>query len=83
MDTFIRFGDLAHPRLGRSALRVERSIAGRRIGDREEEFPGFGGHGDTGAGGEAVLLEPVTGEAEVWGPGSRRFGRGCWGGRGW
>lgn len=34
------------------------------MGDRENEFPVFGDQGDAGAGGEAVLLEPVAGEAE-------------------
>jgi hypothetical protein len=52
--------------VGALRLRVERSGARRRGGDREDEFPGFGGDGDAGAGGEAVLLEPAAGEAEVW-----------------
>jgi hypothetical protein len=51
---------------GALRLRGERSRLGWWGGDREDEFPVFGGDGDTRAGGEAVLLEPAAGEAEVW-----------------
>jgi hypothetical protein len=40
--------------------------AARGVGDGEDEFPVFGSHDNPRAAGEAVLLEPTAGEAEVW-----------------